>query len=323
MHPSANVKVMMRTIGACMAAALVLLAGCDGGNPTTGSLANSVTPDPGPGSLEPGNPGPGDSPPTGGARAENELGVPDYLYDIDPEGTRGWDVASNDLAGLGALIDDALANLKVSMAEAVLTWEIADKNNPEQKDSMRLQPVILIEDGRTFSITYALPETRASWNRLVGDGSRRSARIDKKWIEQPKFTARRAPKMSRAEVEDWPMSFPEGMFSFFFRSQDAWAPLFSAWQNGVAGYSATVEKQLVRKGTVQRELYRVVAKTEKGDPTEVEIIIDADRMLPLTVRAIRSGPGGGESRIFWTASWAFGGSHDPKEFEIPVPGPES
>ena len=254
---------------------------------------------------------------------EGPLGVPGYLYDIDREGTGGWDVASNDLTGLGSLIDDALANLKVSMAEAVLTWEIADKNDPEKKDNMRLQPVIKIDDGRTFSIDFALPETQGSWNRFVGDGSRRAVRIDGKWIEQEEFTARRAPKMSRAEVADWPMSFPEGMFSFYFRSQDAWAPLFSAWQAGVAGYSAIVEKQLVRKGTVQRELYRVVAKTESGDPTEVEIIIDAVRMLPLTVRAIRSGPGGGESRIFWTASWAFGGSHNPKEFDIPVPKPES
>ncbi|MCH8980274.1 MAG: hypothetical protein IH945_13705, partial [Armatimonadetes bacterium] len=274
--------------------------------------------DSGPGIREPRDPALTDGP-----DSKPDVDVPRDLYEITPEGKEGWDEATDGLADLGRRIDDSLAALEVGLAEAVLTFETADANDPEQKDQMRFQPQIKIQDGRTFSMTFVLPETKGSYNRLIGDGSRRAVRIDGEWSELPKFSGRRAPKMARAEVEAWPMTFPEGMFSFYFRGRDAWGPLFSAWQNGVAGYSATVEKKIVRQGTIQREHYRVVAKTEEGNPTEIEIIIDPVRMLPLTVRAIQTGPGGEESRIFWTASWAFGGTHEPNDFLIPVAEPES
>lgn len=318
MMPSGDVRMMMRTIGAAFAAALVLLAGCDAGNPADGPLTGPAGTDSGTGGREPSVRPPGEDTP-----AAPDLGVPPSLYEIDPKGTGGWDEASDDLAALGARIDDALANLEVVMAEGFLTFETASESDSDKKDSMRFQTQIKIQDGRTFSIDYALPETKWSWNRLVGDGSWRAVRIDGKWSGLAEFSGRRAAKMARAEVEDWPMKFPEGMFSFYFRGQDAWGPLFKAWQSGVAGYSATVEKNLVRHGTIEREHYRVVAKTEEGNPTEVEVIIDSERMLPLTIRAIQTGPGGGESRIFWTASWAFGGTHEPSDFVIPVAGPES
>ena len=323
MMPSVNVRVMMRTIGACVAAALVLLAGCDAGSPTDGDRADLESADLVADASK------GAKPDSGGLSLSddrgpvNELGVPEIVYDIAGPGTVGWNEATDDLAGLGARIDDALAGLEVVLAEAVLTFEMAEAGKPDKKDGMRFQPQIKIQDDRTFSITFVLPETKGSYNRLVGDGSWRAVRIDGEWSELPKFSGRRAPKMARAEVAAWPMTFPEGMFSFFFRGQDAWGPLFKAWQNGVAGYTATVEKNMVRKGTIQREHYRVLAKTDEGNPTEVEVIIDPVRMLPLTVRAIQTGPEGGESRIFWTASWAFGGTHAPRDFVIPVAEPES
>ena len=310
--------MMMRTIVAALAAALVLLVGCDAGSTKPGPLADSGTPDSTTGIAVP-----GDARVVEDAIKKKLDEVPDSVYEIDEPGTKGWNSATDDMADLGARIDDALANLEVVLAEAVLTFEMADESDPDQKDGMRFQPQIKIEDDRTFSITYVLPETKGSFNRLVGDGSRRSVRIDGKWSDLPEFAARRAPKMARAEVVAWPMKFPEGMFSFFFRGQDAWGPLFQAWQDGVAGYSATVEKNMVRQGTVQRVHYRVVANTDEGNPTEVEVIIDPVRMLPLTIRAIQTGPGGGESRIFWTASWAFGGSHEPRDFLIPVSETES
>ncbi|MCH7945912.1 MAG: hypothetical protein IIC73_07875 [Armatimonadetes bacterium] len=304
---------MMRTIGAAGILALVMLAGCGQGTAEPGPTEDL-------GDREPlalgSNPG-------GSGRSQPPLADVDAHYDIPEPGTEGWDEASGDLAALGARIDDALANLEVGLAKAILTFETASEGQPETKDRMHFEPEIKIQDDRTFNITFVLPETKWSFNRLVGDGSRRAVRIEGKWSELPEFSGRRAPKMARGEVEAWPMTFPEGMFSFYFRGQDAWGPLFSAWQNGVAGYSATVERNMVRQGTVQREHYRVVAKTDEGNPTEVEVIIDSARMLPLTIRAIQTGPGGGESRIFWTASWAFGGTHKPKDFVIPVADPES
>ena len=86
MMPFGDVRMMMRTIGAAFAAALVLLAGCDAGNPADGPLAGTVASDSGLSAS-----GPNVSPPRDGTPGNPGIGDPPDQYKIDPAGAKGWD----------------------------------------------------------------------------------------------------------------------------------------------------------------------------------------------------------------------------------------
>lgn len=89
-----------------------------------------------------------------------------------------------------------------------------------------------------------------------------------------------------------------------------WAQLFSAVGDPKSGYETTVERRVTEYRGQNVASYRVVAKRKPEiakslGVSQIEIVIDGTRWLPVTIRAYNVDAKGGEWRTDWTAMYKF------------------
>lgn len=237
--------------------------------------------------------------------------VPEGTYKIDPPRTDGWTESETKLVSVAKKMDDAMRSLGSTLIQTSTNYD-----DPEM-GSMRAVPDIVIQDDSTFKIICAAPSDRGEDRVLIGDGERRVEKFKSEWNEL-KPLDKSGTISPQDAVKRWPLEFPILMFSRYRESADIWTPLFKGYESGVGGYKVEIEEGTFQIGGVSRSHYRVVAKRAGDEPIETEIIVDKERMLPLTIRVNTKGKDGKDLNAMWTGRWGFGGKHDPKDFVIPV-----
>jgi hypothetical protein len=235
---------------------------------------------------------------------------------IGEAGKGGWRKAPGSLSDLGEQMDEAMVVTEPIFATAEITYDDASVGK------MRMDSKVRIADSKTFDIEFTVPETAGSWDRIRGDGTKRAIRKAGVWENLSRFSSS-PPAFTEQRLLDWPSEFPEQMFASFIDGTPVWSKLFGAWAKGQGGYKATFEEQSFKRGTETRSHYRVYATTTKGGPTEVEILVDKERLRPLTIRVIGTNDEGKEYRMMWTGKWNVGGTFDEKTFVIPNPLPRA
>lgn len=204
------------------------------------------------------------------------------------------------LTGLGQKVDQAIQKLPAAMVNGRITFSTGEGELMGKVD-------IKVKDSSTFKVQYNMPRLKAEAGTVVGDGQRFAEKEGTEW----RLKTKKGGAASLSELQNWPLEFTEMMFFPLTDAKKVWGPLFDSWQKK----GAKVEERPQEFNGKKKMLYRVLL-TEKD--SQLEVILDGDRMLPLTVRSDVPRKGGGRDRMMWTGQWAFGGSHKAADFLIPI-----
>jgi len=258
-----------------------------------------------------GTPTPGD----GGARTMGKFLPPNvHIPPIEAAGTQNWKPAQISAPELGRRMDQAMAAFKGVYAEATLLLDVpAGKGDIHSK--------IEVFDPARFRYEYSLPETNVSPYIVIADGAHQ-AELDgrrSRWTQATPLSkpTRLKPGSPDVLVREFPDRFPRYLLDPVVRSTAAWESLLGAWASGKAGYRAVVEEKTMPVQGKQRLFYRVIAQ-KAADDTRVEVLLDAERLVPVTVRVEKRRPNGKMSQVQWQAKWSFSRKLDPKRLRIPT-----
>jgi hypothetical protein len=229
---------------------------------------------------------------------------------ISPPGSKGWKPEPNQMVSEAEKMDRALLDLRESLASTQLIAKYKDGTFDVKSDWK-------IRDDRTFSIQYFSPDSGPQQNLLRGDGKRRVELAFGEWKNLPPYGEK--PKSGDVSLEKLPLTIVRSMASPFRTGEPVWGPLIGALARGEGGYTLKSESQVVQVHGKERKILRYIAERSKPTKATVEIVVDAQRSVPLTVRASEERPDGGEDRVMWTAKWSFqGGKHQDSDFVVPT-----
>lgn len=260
-------------------------------------------------------PDPKTSEPTEGEKAaarvaERMMTAPiatDAALAIKPPGSGDWKPSKEQpkLVQIGQKVDDALAKLPPAFVDARLTYktEIGELIGKTE---------VMVQNDKMFKVTYNLPKNEAEQSVIIADGDRQAEKEGEKW----RLTKKSGGEASASDLAAWPMEFPAMMFSPLTDNRRTWGPLFKTW----AKQGTKIEERSETINGEKKVLYRILHESKD---TQIEVILDGEMMLPTTVRSNYPRPGGGRNQMMWTGRWGFGGSHDAKNFVIPMASKQS
>jgi hypothetical protein len=121
-------------------------------------------------------------------------------------------------------------------------------------------------------------------------------------------------------VEEWPKSFPTDVFDGLTDGGDYWSALIGAWQRGVQGFKLSVEERTTPYQDRKIKNYRVVAERPVPGPggrvETVELVVDGQIFLPVTIRSHAWDQQGREFQYQWSAEWKNNQKLDASKFKI-------
>jgi len=233
-------------------------------------------------------------------------------FEVKKPGSGDWRKAAKPPAEIMDSVDKA-------MRQPVPSIALADTNFEVGGATLAGKSTVKIKDGRTYAIEFYTPESRATLNRIISDGSHKAKFVGEKWTTPETPSAPDASPVDEPTLKNWPTQFMRTMFSPYDTGHSVWGPLVRYWQK--TGTAVSVEER-TSKMKDGRRYYRIVGTAKDG--SQVEIHIDGLRNLPILVRTVTvTGPGRSDKRM-WSAAWQFGGTFDAKEFAVPgVPASSS
>lgn len=218
---------------------------------------------------------------------------------IQPPGRPGWRPEKRALGQLGAEVDAALGGLTETLCETETMYDVGG-----QQASAKL--AIKVRDRDTYKAEWVEPASRYAINSIVRDGGRASVRFgDEQGPVRPWAGG------GKTTLDEWLDSPTRTMLRGFEDGAPAFASLLRALEEGEKGFKATTESSKRTVAGKEREIVRMVASSPSGD--KVELVVDGERKLPLTVRVKRAN---GDS-VLWTGRWGSGGKHDDSSFRMP------
>lgn len=230
---------------------------------------------------------------------------------IPPKGTQGWEKNELTPAMVGDKMDKALAGLKGAMGFVSVSFDLPKVGKLTGKGK------IGIENSNTFYADYFTPETKSAAIRIVSNGSKRMELTPKGWEALNPAPNTKDVTYNDEETAKWKSEFWTEMMDGYRHGTATWKPIMEAWQSGKGGYSSTIESKTINVSGAKHKIHRIVSTSKQNSNTEIEVIVDADRYLPVAVRVIDKLPDGTVNKSMWSVIWAFGGKHDPKLFKLP------
>lgn len=214
--------------------------------------------------------------------------------------------------GIGEIIDDGIENLDPTLVNVKL--ECLNRG-----DVLSMSPTLKIKDDRNFVIEYALPETEATMNSIAADGQERAYYEGQKVKELAPFgKSEIRKKMNKAEIKEFIERMPVEGFRYFSHGDRPWSAFIAGLADPKNGFKVSLEEKNLEAVGDKRAFYRYVAKSTGKEPTEIEIIVDSKRNVPVTFRANQKFADGKERKLVWSAQWNFGGKFEAKDFSIPT-----
>jgi len=256
------------------------------------------------------------------AHAENvknkikALGTPDteaLKIDVNAETWKDAEPAPVPVAStLGNKIDDGLSSLPPTFA--LVGLEIVDRGAV-----LKSIPKVKIQDQKNFSIEYTSPESRGSTNSLTANGTERVVFQDGKVSKLAPFEERETRvKLSRTEIEKFAKDMPAEGFRYFSHGDRPWSAFIAGLQDSKNNFDVKITEMDANPVGEKRKFYRLIAKSTKGTPLELELVVDSKRNVPVVFRSHSKYADGQSRQMLWTASWSFGGNFEKDEFKIPM-----
>jgi len=207
---------------------------------------------------------------------------------------------------IGTKVDYALTHLTNTVGAGKLDARTEDKMG------YNLCKIFIGTKG-VYSVEYPRPEMPFQKSLIVSDGIKHATR-DYETVTTDVNIA----KASEDYVDEWPQRFTELALVSLSDQRPVYAPLMKALQSGKGGYKTSLDKMVTTLDGVKHTMYRIVATRTEPDTTTIEIRVDGDRWLPITLRVNRKVKGGEEFYSRYALAWQFGQKVNADAFAVPT-----
>lgn len=316
----------------CLTAAGLILAGCGGPKPVASNqnVPDSVKPDvpvegSDPGTTDPiKKPGVPTGPGTGTPKDPDvtkpnpPVNPPTIKVTVPDAGTAGWRSTKITIEELGQNIGDAMKGLRNTKADTTVIARTSEGEGTYKGE-------IAVVDATKYKIDYVVNAVMPMTGTDVANGVNRVVRLGEKFsgsmpAGKPLAIVNR-PAASWAAM--WMDDFGRMSFQGLTDGKDAWAPVFKEWKTGAFGFQPIVEeRQMLYKNRMITN-YRVrvernAAMSKKLGPCSLEVVIDGQRYLPVTIRVERKDTKGKAWMTQWSAHWMFQEEFPDSKFAMPT-----
>jgi hypothetical protein len=227
-------------------------------------------------------------------------------FKVPPKGQQGWKATKMTAAELGKRVDAAMKSLKNTGHRSLTLYTDASGKKGYFNGESRIQ------DPKTYSVQYLVLDAKPPYpGEVRADGKRMAAQGPSGWLAPRPFPAKPVTAYPPAQVvATWPATFPRVMFSNLFLGSNLWTALTTGLAQGAGGYKTVVEERKMTKNGKSFLSYRILASrpapaAEKYGASELELVIDGKRFLPVTIRSNYVPPKAkGLTKIQWTGEWS-------------------
>ncbi|MFY9234291.1 MAG: hypothetical protein WAO58_07510 [Fimbriimonadaceae bacterium] len=238
---------------------------------------------------------------------------------IAKPGTKGWKASKVNPLAFAKKVDAAMKSLSATLQQVVAVYA-------GQKGSGQALNTAKILDGRRFAIQYFNIDTNEPFNGEVrSDGNRFSMFTAGSWSRPvPLSTLPRNSITPVMAVRAWPLSHPKMMYTGILFKADIWSTLVKGYQQGLDGYKVAVEERTMKVQNITVRNLRIVATrsaagTKKFGPATIELLFDANRYLPVTVRVhMQPKKDKKPTKMSWQSIWKFNQVFKPVDFFVPT-----
>lgn len=223
--------------------------------------------------------------------------------DIARPGTAGWSASRLTAAEVGRRAAQAIEGMRGVEGLAETTVE-----TPEGRGQIRT--TVVVRDNRNYRIEFPIVALVPDAGVMAADGRTRSLRIGTNTAPPLPIDGKTGEAdWTAAQIADnWNRDFGRLIFRGLTEGRDALGPLIAEWSLPGSGYQVTAEERSrnFRGRTVTNYRIRAArpARAGKG-ASEVEIVIDGERGLPVTIRSVWTDEQGRQWRAQWSAGWNF------------------
>lgn len=195
-----------------------------------------------------------------------------------------------------------------------------------QKGSGQSLNTAKILDQNRFSIQYFNIDTKEPFNGEVrSDGARFSMFASGAWTPPvPMSSLPRSNITPAMAVRAWPLSHPKMMYTGLLFKTSIWTTLMKGYLQGLEGYKVAVEERTMKVQTITVRNIRIVATrsataAKRYGPATIELMFDANRYLPVTIR-VHMQPKGDKkpTKMSWQSLWKFEQVFQPVDFFVPT-----
>lgn len=278
--------------------------------PTDGQSPVASVPDQPPAERPDSAPGEG-----GESPAEGQAGMPPITRediaranpprppDIPRPGTAGWTASRISAAEVGRRMARAIEGMRGVEGMAETTVE-----TPEGRGQIRT--MITVRDNKNYRIEFPIVALVPDAGVMAANGTTRSLRIGTKTTPPFPIDGKTGDADWNASqiASNWNRDFGRLIFRGLTEGRDAMGPLISEWSRPNSGFRVITEERTREFRGRMVTNYRIRAshpgRGGRG-ASEVEIVVDGERGLPVTIRSIWTDDRGREWRAQWSAGWNF------------------
>ena len=297
----------MKNATLLIALAALMVVGC--------SRKDTPTPEPGPAPVVQGAPAPAPEPapvpevdtskPSDAATLE--------MPPIPAKGNGGWAVVKLSPTDVSGKMDAAMQGLKNVTCIATLVG-----TTPLGKIMPSTFPAY-IKDAKTFRISYMkLAEGVPLTGIATADGVY-TIQMREGGMTDPKKLGSGGAWDRKTLVSGWPANFAEHVFDGLTVRDGLWTALVKGWMSGSGGYTLSLEERVTPYQGRNIKNYRYVAERstgKDGKKEQVELVVDGQIFLPVTIRTVAYDAKGRETKVQWAGDWKNNQILAPKLFAI-------
>ncbi len=233
---------------------------------------------------------------------------------IPPKGKEGWSAIKLSPTDVAAKMDTAMTGLKNVSCVATIVGA-----TPRGKIMPNTTFPAYIKNATTFRLSYMrLTEGVPFTGMATADGTS-VVHLKAGGMSAPRKLGSPGAWDSKPLVSEWPGSFAEHVFDGLTVRNGLWAALVKGWSSGTRGYKLTLEERVTPYKGRNIKNYRYVAERavgKAGKTEQVEVIVDAQIFLPVTIRTVSYDARGSVTKLQWSGDWRNNQVLDPKMFLI-------
>jgi hypothetical protein len=246
---------------------------------------------------------------------------PKALYQPTPPGQEGWHVSKLKALDLAKKVDAKLAGLKGASWYWRVFGSMPEGVSQAFGEGMVVGPTKFRYQYPAFGTNMDEYIVRNTW---IADG-KQAALLSRKGLTDPKPVA----KLNRAANLRLTQEFPNRLGELFFagigtNQRPLTAYLAEVTKPGSGYKVVTEDRSLLYEGKSVNNtrilVTRPADKKKKTSALELEVVVNANYLLPVSARVSETLPNGKKRQHTWGAQWKLdkGQKFDPKQFEIPA-----
>lgn len=247
------------------------------------------------------------------AKREN----PKPIITIPPPATNEWIATNVNPVQLASSIGKSIASLKNTTADL---FTLSD--SPEGHG--RNRGVLKVADNKRYNIDFIVLSDVPVPAKMVANGKQRIVKLGEEWIP-PMSVSKSLPAAQRDPkklIDAFNVDYQRLAFQGLTEGSDPWVPLVKQLAAGYEGYQLrTEERHLMVSGrnflSYRFRATRSAEAAKKYGESTIEIVVDGQRYLPVTIRHVYKDLQGNARKSQWSAQYVFNRSLTDKDFDAP------